>query len=60
MIIVRTITEIVNKLILCFEKKLDINLTQVKKEISSKNSCPRLPKLVEIISAIPDEYKTRL
>ena len=32
----------------------------MKKEIASKNQCPRLPKLVEIISAIPDEYKTRL
>ena len=60
MVVVRTITEIVNRLIACFEKRQQINLTQVKKEVSSKNNCPRLPKLVEIISAIPDEYKTRL
>lgn len=74
LLMVKTLTEIVNKLIFCYEKHEKINLTKVKNkknefkykinkfkhDIAAKNSLYKIPRLVDIISAIPEKYKTKL
>lgn len=60
MLMVKTLTEIVNKLIHSYEKHEKINLTRMKHETAAKNGLGRIPRLVDIISAIPEKYKSQL
>ena len=54
------ISEIIRTLIKSYESGTPINLTTLNKQVSSKYSLSRIPKLVEIMSGIPDEYKSIL
>ncbi len=47
-------------LIESYEKRNKVNLHQLISETTRKNKVPRAPKLVEIISAIPENYKNKL
>ena len=57
---IKVIAEIVNRLISHYEKKEPVNLTKLKSDIGKKYRVSSLPKLVEIIASIPDNYKEQL
>ena len=57
---IKTIAEIVNHLINAYEKNQPINLTKIKSQVSKKYKLQKLPKLVDIISSIPESYKDKL
>ena len=57
---VLAISEIVNMLIKAYEAQVPINLTRIKNDISRKHKLPFIPKLVDIIAAVPDDYKSKL
>lgn len=52
-----TINEIIQHLIKAHEDNEDVNLTKLKAELSSKYGLENQPKLVDIIAAVPLEYK---
>lgn len=58
--LVKTCAEIVNELVYAVENKKDVNLNGLKHRIARKNKLTCLPKLVDIISAIPDQHRTAL
>ncbi|CAG9326756.1 unnamed protein product [Blepharisma stoltei] len=57
---VKAIAEIIKILIKSYEDKKPVNLTKLNKEVSAKYSLAKIPKLVDIISGIPDDYKAIL
>jgi ELP3 family radical SAM enzyme/protein acetyltransferase len=59
---VNCISEIVNKLIKAAEegKAEEVNVNRIKSELSSKYGLSDQPKTVDIISAIPEEYRAVL
>ena len=57
---VLAISEIVNMLIKAYEAQVPINLTRIKNDISRKHKLPFIPKLVDVIAAVPDDYKSKL
>ncbi|CAD8142330.1 unnamed protein product [Paramecium octaurelia] len=56
----KCISEIVAELIKQYDSNQKINLSQIKAEYSKKNKISGAPKIVEILSAIPDDYKDKL
>lgn len=56
-LMVMTITEIISHLVQAHKENKDINLNRVKCNVSSKYGLPSQPKLVDIIAAVPQEYK---
>lgn len=52
-----TIAEIIQHLIKAHEDKKDVNLNTLKNKISSKYGMKTSPKLVDIIAAVPFNYK---
>lgn len=57
---VNCLAEIVSSLIKAYESQQTINLTKIKQEYSKKHKLSYIPKLVDIISAVPDDYKSKL
>lgn len=57
---IKVIAEIVNKLIYSYEKRLPVNLSKLKQDIAKKYKIPSIPKLVEIIASLPEQYKEKL
>ncbi|KAK6188273.1 hypothetical protein SNE40_004485 [Patella caerulea] len=55
-----TVSEIVNELIKADQEGKDINLNKVKTKISSKYGLPSQPRLVDIIAAVPNQFKKAL
>ncbi|XP_052099694.1 elongator complex protein 3 [Mytilus californianus] len=56
-LLVMTVTEIVNQLIQAHEQNKDVNLNRLKCNVSSKYGLPSQPRLVDIIAAVPQQYK---
>ena len=56
----RCISEIVTELIKAYDSNSRINLSHLKGEFAKKNKLSGAPKIVEILSAIPDNYKDKL
>jgi len=56
----KTISEIVAMLIQAHKEGKDVNLTKVKGDISRRNGLSSQPKSIDIIAAIPEEYKKEL
>lgn len=52
-----TVAEIINELIKAHNEKKDVNLNAMKHRISSKYGLERSPRLVDIIAAVPIDYK---
>ena len=52
-----TVSDIIRELIAAHKSKRDVNLNKLKTRIASKHGCPSQPRLVDIISAVPAEYK---
>lgn len=57
---IKTIAEIVNNLISSYEKGENVNLTKMKMNVSRKYKLAKMPKLVDIIACLPDNYKEKL
>lgn len=55
-----TISEIISHLIKAQQAGTDVNLNKLKTQIASKHGLSSQPKLVDIIAAIPVQYKTLL
>ena len=56
----KNIAEIITRLIEVYEKREKIVLNNLIHQITRKNKVPKAPKLVDIISALPDNYKNKL
>ncbi|EGG22702.1 elongation protein 3 [Cavenderia fasciculata] len=56
----KTIGEIVNALINAYKDGRQVNLLKLKTEVAQRNSLSEQPKTVDIISAIPEDYKAAL
>ncbi|XP_042902303.1 elongator complex protein 3 [Parasteatoda tepidariorum] len=56
-LMVMTVAEIVQELIKAHKNNSNINLNRVKCEISSKYGLESQPRLVDIIAAVPSDYK---
>lgn len=52
-----TVTDIVNELIQAHEDNRDVNLNRIKTKIASKYGMSTQPRLVDIIAAVPQQYK---
>ncbi|CAG8611964.1 737_t:CDS:10, partial [Ambispora leptoticha] len=59
-LMVKCCAEIVNDLISAHEAGKDVNLNGLKTKYSRKNKLGTQPKLVDIIAAIPEQYKQHL
>ena len=57
---VRAVAEVVQALINGVRDGNDVDLNSLKMAASSKYMLPRAPKLVEIIAAVPEEYRNVL
>ena len=57
---IRTITEIVSQLIKSYDKGEPINLTKLKTRIAAKYKMKGMPKIVDILAALPDSHKDKL
>ncbi|TPX69124.1 hypothetical protein SpCBS45565_g02656 [Spizellomyces sp. 'palustris'] len=58
--LVKTCAEIVNELVTSIKAGKDVNLNGVKSRIARKHKLHTQPKLVDIIAAIPEQYKAML
>ncbi|KAI9593783.1 elongator complex protein 3 [Syncephalis fuscata] len=58
--LVRTCAEIVAELVEAVEKGRDVNLNGLRLNYARKNKLGNVPKLVDIIAAIPDQHRTTL
>ena len=54
------VTDIVNQLIQAHIQKKDVNLNSIKGKSASKYGLARQPRLVDIIAAVPQQYKRAL
>lgn len=54
---INAVSAIISGLIKAYETQIPVNLSKMKSEISRKFKLPVVPKLVDIIAAVPDEYK---
>lgn len=54
---VKVISEIIKELLAAQKERKDVNLNSVKCQISSKYGLSSQPKIVDIIAAMPPEYK---
>ncbi|PVD22824.1 hypothetical protein C0Q70_16080 [Pomacea canaliculata] len=56
-LMVRAVAEIINELIKAHNQNKDVDLNKLKTRIASKHGMPNQPRLVDIIAAVPQEYK---
>ncbi|XP_074641789.1 elongator complex protein 3 [Tubulanus polymorphus] len=56
-LMVMTITDIINELVKAHEEGIDVNLNKIKTRVSSKYGISRQPRLVDIIAAVPLQYR---
>ncbi|XP_041358716.1 elongator complex protein 3 isoform X1 [Gigantopelta aegis] len=56
-LMVKTVTEIVSALIKAHQDGKDVDLNRLKTKIASKYCMPSQPRLVDIIAAVPQQYK---
>lgn len=54
------IAEIVSSLVKAYDNQVSINLSRIKNEIARKHQLGSIPKLVDIIASVPEDYKDKL
>lgn len=54
------LAEIVQCLIRAYEQQVPVNLSKVRGEVSRKHRLQTLPKLVDVIAAVPEDYRAKL
>lgn len=57
---VQCLAEIVSALVKAYEAQQVINLTKIKHEYAKKHRLADIPKLVDVIAAVPEDYKSKL
>jgi elongator complex protein 3 len=57
---IKTITEIVQQLIQAYDRGEKINLTKLKTKVSQKYKLRGMPKIVDILAALPESHKDKL
>ncbi|POM60836.1 Elongator complex protein 3, partial [Phytophthora palmivora] len=57
---VLAIAGIVDALIAAYEEQEPVNMTRLKNDVAKQFRLPSMPKLVDIISAVPEDYKDKL
>ena len=53
----RCVNEIIAQLLLAHQQEKNINLNKLKCDVASKYGLKNQPKLVDIIGAVPQEFK---
>lgn len=56
-LMVMVVSEIISQLIQAHEQGKDVNLNRIKSKVSSKYGLDSQPRLVDIIAAVPQQYK---
>jgi elongator complex protein 3 len=59
-LMIKTISEIVNLLIIAYDRGEPINLTKLKTKIAGVNKLDKMPKIVDILAALPETHKDKL
>ncbi|TNV71260.1 hypothetical protein FGO68_gene7750 [Halteria grandinella] len=59
-LMIKTISEIVQQLTQAYDRGEKINLTKLKTKVSAKNKLKGMPKIVDILAALPDTHKDKL
>lgn len=54
------ITEITSALLTALEKRSSVNVNSLKQSMAAKHGLHAIPKLIEIIAALPEQYRDRL
>jgi len=54
------VADVAAELVRAFDEQVTVNLTTLKLEVSKRWELTKVPKLVDIISAIPEDYKAAL
>jgi elongator complex protein 3 len=54
------VAEIVGSLIKAYDSQVPVNITKIKSEIARKYKLSFIPKMVDIIASVPDDYKDKL
>jgi len=54
------VAEVVSALQKAYDSQVPINLSKLKQDISKKHKLRFMPKIVDIIAAVPDDYKDKL
>ena len=57
---IKCISEIVNLLIQAYDRGEKINLTKLKTKVCSGYKLPKMPKIVDILAALPESYSDKL
>jgi elongator complex protein 3 len=57
---VACITEIARSLVKAYEEKASVNIVRLRQTTSSKYGLSSIPKLMEIIAALPEDYRDKL
>ena len=57
---IKCISEIVNLLIQAYDRGEKINLTKLKTKVASGYKLPRMPKIVDILAALPESHSDKL
>ncbi len=57
---IKAIGEIVNGLVAGIKHGRDVDLNKLKRDVSIKYSVRKVPKLVEIMAAVPEEHRSVL
>lgn len=57
---VKTIREIVSALVASYDKNEELKVNKIKSQISAKNKLHKMPKLVDLIAALPDSHRDKL
>lgn len=55
-----TVADIVKAIINAYEKRSPLNLSKLKTQVSQRHGFNGTPKVVDILTAIPDAYKDKL
>ena len=54
------VSEVVGSLIKAYEAKIPVNISKAKTEVARKYKLAFIPKLVDIIAAVPEDYRGSL
>lgn len=57
---VMAVAEIVGSLMKAYDSQVPVNITKIKSEIARKYKLSFIPKMVDIIASVPDDYKDKL
>eukprot|EP01028_Stygiella_incarcerata_P010798 TRINITY_DN5781_c0_g1_i1.p1 TRINITY_DN5781_c0_g1~~TRINITY_DN5781_c0_g1_i1.p1 ORF type:complete len:549 (+),score=119.85 TRINITY_DN5781_c0_g1_i1:228-1874(+) len=59
-VIVRVISDIVTQIVQAHRSGKDVDVTKLKSEIAHRHGASQVPRLADIIAALPEEYKEEL